>query len=975
MKIENVKEYKLLQKKEVKDLSSMGYLLQHKKSGARVLILENDDRNKVFYIAFRTPPEDSCGTPHIIEHTVLCGSEKYRAKDPFVELAKGSLNTFLNAMTYPDKTVYPVASTNDQDFRNLSDVYMDAVLHPAIYKNEKIFRQEGWHYEMESPSDELKLNGVVYNEMKGAFSSPEDVLARYTVSSLYPETAYALESGGDPEEIPDLSYERFLDLHRKYYHPSNSYIYIYGDADMEERLAWLDREYLSKYGQDRVDSRLTLQKPFTKMARSVKKYSIAEGEELKDNTYLAYNCVVGDSLDPKLCSAFSILQYALLDAPGAPLKQALLDARIGKDIESTYDNGILQPYFSVIAKYANLEDEERFLACIRDTLDKLVKEGLDKKAILAGINQFEFQYLEADYGTRPKGLMYGLHALDSWLYDETNPFVYIEQREIFAFLKEKAKEDKGYFEKLVKQYLLDNAHASLVILKPEIGLTAKKDAETAAKLAKYKASLSKEEVSRIVKETKELKKYQEAPSTKEELLTIPVLKVSDIEKKALPYKNEEIIREGIRYIYHDIDTKGIAYIGFMFSMQSIPERLIPYAGLMAAVLGLVDTEHYTYQELASEINLATGGIHLEAAAYPDIRNRKDFDQEMEIRIRVFDEQVPRAGELVQEILFTSDFSDRKRMLEIIQMQKSSMQSSMVSAGHATAMSRALSYLNDSAYYGDKLAGLSYYRFLCDLEKGFDAKKAEKTAALLKETLGILLHRDNLMVDVTSGRDALERVCVMAGSIAEKLDPAVSEPADIRFDEAKKNEGFRTASQVQYVAKAGNFADKGLSYRGELQVLRVIMGYDYLWNQIRVLGGAYGCSSAYTKTGYAMFASYRDPHLKRTLEVYDKAAEYVENFKADRRDMDKYIIGTISDLDIPLPPQSEGRRSLRAYMSYQTDEMAQKERDEILGCSAAKIRELAPYLKAAMSDEAVCVVGAEEKIDSEKGLFMNVENLH
>ncbi len=974
MKIEAGKAYRLICRKDVSDLHSDGYLFLHKKSGARIFILKNDDRNKVFYVAFRTPPEDSCGTPHILEHTVLCGSDKYRAKDPFIELAKGSLNTFLNAMTYPDKTVYPVASTNDRDFKNLSDVYMDAVLHPAIYRNEKIFRQEGWHYELFDAKEELKLNGVVYNEMKGAFSSPDDVLDRFTYTSLYPETAYALESGGDPEEIPDLTYEHFLDLHRKYYHPSNSYIYLYGDMDMEERLEWLDREYLSKYDMIKVDSGLTLQKPFTKMARSVKKYSLSDAEELTDNTYLAYNCVVGDNLDPKLYLAFQILQYALLDAPGAPLKQALLDARIGKDIESTYENGILQPYFAIIAKYANETDQERFLTCIRDTLTSLVNEGLDKKSLMAGINLFEFRYLEADFGSYPKGLMYGLQALDSWLYDDTNPFMHIEQKGTFAFLRKELEEETGYFEKLVKKYLIDNTHSSLVILRPEKGLTAKKDQETAAKLAEYKAGLSPEEVKKIIKDTKELKKYQETPSTREELLTIPMLQISDIEKKALNLKNREVIHDGFRVLHHDIYTNGICYFGLMFSLQSMPERLVPYAALLRYLLGNVNTEHYTYHELASEVNLATGGISYEIRGFNDIRNGVDFDVEFDVRTKVFTDRIGRAGELMEEILFTSDFSDRKRLREILRRIISKMQEALPAAGNQTAAGRVLSYINDRNYYGDRINGISFYRFVCALEKDFDTRKAARTAKNLQDALDIVLHRDNLMVDVTGDAACFEGARDIGSMIASKLDPKPSVPAKFKFDEKKLNEGFRTASQVQYVAKAGNFLSAGLPYRGELKVLRVIMGYDYLWNQVRVLGGAYGCSASFSRVGDAFMVSYRDPHLKRSLKVFDEAVDYVRNFKVGSRDMTKYIIGTISDLDTPLTPRAEGAVSLSAFMSYMTDEDLQRERDEVLSCTEKKIRELAPYLEKTMEQNYICVVGAEEKIDGAKDTFLSVENL-
>ena len=971
--IEDLKQYRVVKKKEMPDLNSKGYLLQHEKSGARVFVVSNDDKNKVFYIAFRTPPEDSTGTPHILEHTVLCGSKKYKAKDPFIELAKGSLNTFLNAMTYPDKTVFPVASTNDKDFANLSDVYMDAVLHPAIYENKKIFEQEGWHYELMSEKDELKYNGVVYNEMKGAYSTPDDVLDRYILSSLYPDTAYALESGGDPEEIPELTYEKFLEMHKKYYHPSNAYIYLYGNADMVERLTWLDKEYLSHYKQQKIDSALERQDPFTKTVDYEKTYAFSDSESTLHNTYLSYNCVIKDNLDPRLYVAFAVLQYALLESPGAPLKQALLDAKIGQDIESSYENGILQPYFAVIAKYADVSDKDKFLRVIRKTLSELVKNGLNKKTLLAGINSMEFKYREADFGSYPKGLMYGLQALDSWLYKETDPFMHIEQNSTYAFLKREAEGHNGYFEGLIEKYLIDNPHSSVVLLKPEKGLTAKREKAVAKKLAKYRASLSSDEIKHIVEDTRALKAYQEEPSSPEALLTVPLLEISDIDKEAYPFKNELDTVDGVKLLHHDIATNGIAYISLMFSTQSVPERLVPYIGLLSAMLSNVDTAKHKYEDLSSEINLKTGGIYMAGATYPYFGSGGDFDQELELRTKVFTRNIPEFISLADEILFTSDFSDDKRLREIIRMIKSRLQTSLVAAGNATASSRALSYISEAQYYGEKLHGVDFYRFVDDLEKNFE-EKAAGLKACLKETLGILLHKDNLMMDITGSVEMKDKFAESIKCIIGRLSEEKSMEPDFSFELVKKNEGFRTASQVQFVAKAGSFTKHGLPYRGELKVLRVIMGYDYLWNNIRVLGGAYGCSSNFLRTGDGFFSTYRDPHLKNSVEVFKRAADYIRKFDPSDRDMTKFIIGTISGLDTPLTPMAEGLRSLSAYMTGLTFEDIQRERDEVLSCSKTKIRQLADYIDAVISDDTLVVVGSESKIDQNREIFGKVDNL-
>ena len=537
MQLEQLKAYTVIEKREIKDLNSVSYLLKHNKTGARVALLSNDDDNKVFYIGFRTPPKDSTGVAHIIEHTVLCGSDKFPVKDPFIELAKGSLNTFLNAMTYPDKTVYPVASCNDRDFQNLMDVYLDAVFHPNIYHEEKIFKQEGWHYEMEDAEDELTINGVVYNEMKGAYSSPDDVLWREIMNSLYPHTAYAVESGGDPDVIPELTYEDFLAFHQRYYHPSNSYIYLYGNMDMAEKLAFIDEEYLSRYDALSVDSELESEKAFKATVTVEKEYPIMESESEENNTYLAYNISLGEASDRKLCYGVGTLADILCMVPGAPVKQALLDAGIGTDLQCAFDIGVKQPYFSIVAKNAEAGQKEEFVQIIEDKLRELSENGLDKEALLATINRDEFKYREADFGSYPKGLMYGLNMLESWLYDDSRPFYYVELLDTYKALKEAV--NTSYFEDLIREYLIDNTHKSIVVVKPVKGLTGRKEKELAKQLAEKKAAMSKEEIEQIVRETGELKEYQETPSPKEDLEKIPLLTRADMRKEAAPYYNEE----------------------------------------------------------------------------------------------------------------------------------------------------------------------------------------------------------------------------------------------------------------------------------------------------------------------------------------------------------------------------------------------------------------------------------------------------
>jgi len=968
MNIKDLSVYEILEEKEIKDINAKAYRLKHIKSGARLVILSNDDDNKVFNIGFRTPPEDSTGLPHILEHSVLCGSAKYPAKDPFVELVKGSLNTFLNAMTYPDKTMYPVASYNDKDFQNLMNVYMDAVFFPNIYQKEEIFRQEGWNYNLESLEDTLTYNGVVYNEMKGAFSSPEGVLDREILNSLFPDTAYSHESGGDPKYIPDLTYSQFLSFHSKYYHPANSYIYLYGDMDIVEKLQWLDKEYLSKYDYMPIDSEIKLQQPFEQPIEVNRKYSIGEEEELKDNTYLSYNKVIRTSLDTKLSVAFQILEYSLLSAPGAPLKQVLLDEKLGKDVLGSYDNGVYQPIFSIVIKNSNLASKERFIQLTEDTLRSIAKTGIDKKALQAGINYLEFKFREADYGSYPKGLMYGLELYNSWLYDEEKPFLYLELLDIFEFLKTQV--DTGYFDSLITEHLLNNNHASIVIIEPEKGLTAKVDKEVENKLQKYKESVSKEELERMVENTKKLVIHQETPSTTKELEAIPLLNREDIDREVMPFSNTEYDFEGTKVLHHNLYTNGIGYLNLLFDLKDIPTDLIPFLGILKSVLGYVDTKNYKYSELFNEINCNTGGIHTTVTAYANLKETKEFQAKFEVKAKFLYEKLEFAFEMIKEILFTSNVADEKRLYEIIAQLKSRLQMHLNSAGHSSAATRAMSYFSATANFNDSISGISFYKIIENLERNFETEKINiigKLQALIK----LIFTKENLMVSFTADDTGFEPLKKEVDMLKETLYKKEITNLAERVIPLKKNEGFTTASQVQYVARAGNFIDAGYTYTGALRILKVILSYDYLWQNVRVKGGAYGCMSGFSKTGDSYFVSYRDPNLEKTNKIFEKSITYIKEFAATDRDMTKYVIGTISDMDTPLTPATKGARSLTMYLSNQSIDDLQQERNEVLNATIEDIQKLNVLVEAILKDNHFCVLGNEEKIKAQKDLFMNV----
>jgi len=971
MTIHDLAEYEILDEHRVEDVQSDGFILRHKKSGARIAILSNNDDNKVFYIGFRTPPEDETGVPHIIEHTTLCGSKKFPVKDPFIELAKGSLNTFLNAMTYPDKTVYPVASCNDQDFKNLMDVYLDAVFNPNITKYEEIFKQEGWHYELTGKDDELKINGVVYNEMKGAYSSPDEVLSSQIYRSLFPDNTYSKDSGGNPEYIPKLTYEAYLDFYHKYYHPSNSYIYLYGDMDVVERLEWLDREYLSLYDYKKVNSEINKQPAFDEIKNVEAQYSITMDDSQENKTYLSYNRVVGDTLDEMLYQAFDVLDYALVSSPGAPVKQALIDAGIGDDVYGSYDAGILQPVFSFVAKNANASQADEFESIIENTLKEVVKTGINKEALLAGINSSEFKFREADFGQFPKGLLFGLNCLDSWLFDDMKPFIHLECLGTFAKLRKAV--DTDYFEKLIQEYLLDNTHGSSVTVKPKRGLGNEREEALAKELSDYKASLSDEEIKKLIEDTEHLKKYQEEPSSDEDLRKLPMLTRADMKKNAMPFSNIEDELLDVKVVRHDIESNGIDYISFLFDAGDFAQSELGYLGFFTNALGLVSTEKYSYTDLANATNIYTGGISTGTASHPDIKDRNNFVFKFEVKLKVLEKNIDKALELMEQMLLTSDFTDTKRLGELVAQIKARLQANLSSSGHLVAAMRSMSSFSRYALYQDELKGIAFYRSICHIEKELSESPksvSDKLAAIAKK----LFARNRMLISFTGNNEAYGNAKPSLEKVIAGFDKmsAVGNQAEVHFNTAK--EAFIDASQIQYVAKTGDFICEGYEYTGALRLLRIILSYDYLWINVRVKGGAYGCMNTFLRSGESYFVSYRDPNLSDTLDVYDRIPEYIKSFSPDERDMTKYIIGTFSALDTPMNPEAKGSRSLSAYLEGITYEQIQKERNEILNAQPEDIRRLADLVEAVLKKDSICVIGNENMIKESAGLFENVEKL-
>ncbi len=963
----DIPAYTILETKDLPEVHGTGFLLSHNKTKARVLVIENKDPNKVFYAGFRTPATNSRGIQHIVEHTVLCGSKKFPAKDPFVELAKGSLNTFLNAMTYPDKTVYPIASCNEKDFRNLMDVYLDAVFHPNIYDRWQIFEQEGWHYELENEESPLVINGVVYNEMRGVYSSPDAMISNAELTNLFPDSVYRHDSGGNPADIPTLTREEYLDYHARFYHPSNSYIYLYGDMNTAEHLNYIDEEYLSDYDYLYVDSEIAKQEPFAKPVNYEATFDLAETESEEEETNLAFHAVIGETLDPELVTAFDILSYVLLDVPGAPLKTALVDAGICSDAEASYETDLRQPVFSVVARNSEPEHMETFRKVIRETLEKQA-EGMNKRAILAAINRFEFQHREGNTGRYPKGLMYGLEALSTWLYDDTRSMDVFSLNPIYKTLREKA-ENTDYFEELIRTWILRNPHAAWGVIKPEKGKNAKADAALAESLAEKKAAMTDEERAALIQHTAELKAYQNEPSTKEELETIPLLSISDISREARRLSNLTEEAGGVKVIRHDIDTNGIDYIRLLFRVDDLSQEDFLYLTLLGEIYKYVDTEHYTYDELATEINLCCGGIGFTVSTYEDI-DGDGWSSWFTVNMKVLPEQVEQGMKLVEEILFTSKITDEKRLREIIAEIRAD-RNSLIESGHTTASMRALSYISSACALQDTLGGVEFFRWITDLDKNFDAKKdalRERLTAVQKK----LLRKAGLLVSFTSERQAEVLASSMKRLLEKLSDEKVGERTQILLE--KKNEGLMASSNVLYDAMAGRFDISEQPYHASLAVLRIIFSYDYLWVKVRMQGGAYGCMCDIHKNGFCSFMSYRDPNLMSTYEIFRAAADYVESFDCSDRDLVKYIIGTIRGRDMPLPPPSEGEFNMACWLNGTTEEMIQKDRIEILETKQDTIRAQAPKFRAVIDTDAVCTVGSETVIKENAEMFGTVEGL-
>ncbi len=959
--------FKLVENRFVKEVNANCLYFIHEKSGARLLKIDADDANKLFNIAFKTVPENDYGTPHVLEHSVLNGSKNFPVKSPFDVLSKGSLNTFLNAMTGSDITTYPVASMNDKDYFNLMHVYLDAVFNPLLHEDPRILKQEGWHYELDDIDGEIVYKGVVYNEMKGAFSSPTRELGYQVDKILFPDNTYGVSSGGYPTAIPGLDYEYFKNFHKKYYDPSNSYVLLYGNADLNKELQFIDAEYFSKYEKSDEKIEIPLQKPFEAKKCAEKTYPVPEGSSTKDNTYLSLNFVTGLNTDQSLVMALDIIREALVNHESAPLRLALQEAGIGKEVRAFVDNS-KQNIFQIRVQNANPEDKNKFDNIVYETLQKVSEEGLDKSMIEGIINRMEFNLREGN--TPQKGMMYIMMSYQGWFFAE-DPFLGLEFEKPLAKVKEGI--NNGLLEEIIKEQLIENPHALLMVLKPQPGLEKEISAQIKKELADYKASLSEEELIQLVEETKALKEYQKLEDTPEALATIPMLSLSDISPEVEWYDIEEKSVSNIPVLHHPDFTNNILYANLYFDLRAVPQELIPYANLLCQIIGLMSTENYTFGELDNALNIHTGGFYTNLSTYLEDYSDDKLLPYFVVTSKAFTEKGNKLFELAAEILNTSKYDDVERLKAVLTRHQSRVEANVKNNGIGYAMTRLGSYYANDGMFDELTRGLDYYNFITDITENFDAKNKEVSEKLIK-TAEILFNQKNMTAAITCSEEDYTAYTEALQILVSSLPEGDGQINEWKFDLTKKNEGLMSASKVQYVIKGYNFKKLGYEWNGKMRVLNQILSREWIRNQVRVIGGAYGGFTGFSQSGDVFFGSYRDPNLKETLENYDASPKFLNEFETTETEMTRFIIGTISRMDRPTTASQRGTIAYGRYFRKTTIEELKAERNAVLTTNAADIKSFEQMVTDILAQDAICVYGNTDKIKENKELFDEIFNV-
>jgi len=951
---QGMNNFELVRSEEIKELNTQAKIYRHIPTGAEILSMENDDENKCFGISFRTPPSDSTGVAHILEHTVLCGSRKYPVKDPFVQLLKGSLQTFLNAFTYPDKTCYPVASQNLKDFHNLVDVYLDAVFHPRITKD--FFMQEGWHYELESPEGELTYKGVVYNEMKGVYSSPDSLLMETSQQSLFPDTTYGLDSGGNPEKIPDLTHEQFKAFHDSFYHPSNARIFFYGNDPVEERFALLE-EYLKDFQKIDPKSGIELQKPLPRPVRIEKPYAVSADDE-NPKPMFTVNWLLPSPTDAGRVFALELLDHILLGTPASPLRKALIESGLGEDITGGgMETHMIQMMYSIGLKGVDTPNLGKAEALVFQTLEELAANGIDRDDIDAALNTFEFDLRENNTGGFPRGLSLFLKSLNAWIYD-TDPLELVAFEAPLQAVKKHA-EQAGYFEGLIREYFIGNTHRSTVVLVPDAGLSARTEAGEKERLAAARAKMDAAELNQIVANTKRLLEMQATPDSPEAIATIPLLHRADLDKEIRMVERSETNLHGATVLTHDLFTNGILYLDIGFDLHGLDQEDIPYASLLGSVLLEMGTQNEDYVSLSQRIAKTTGGIH----GAPFLSPQEETDTGITrffLRGKCMANQTPELLGILHDVLLQPDFNNPERFKQIVLEHKSEMETAIVPRGHSAVMSRLKAHYNEAHWVSEKMGGVEALFFIRqlagDLETDWPA-----VLQRLEKIHQTLLDRNQIVVNATVDRAALPGALRSLGEFIEKLpNPGTFSPKDWNPPALPESEALTAPTMVNYVGCSANLFDAGYTMHGSALVISRYLQTAWLWEKIRVQGGAYGGMCAFDmRSGAFVFASYRDPNLAASLEIYKATGDYLENLVLSEDELTRALIGAIGQLDSYQLPDAKGYSSAMRYLLDYTDAERQQLRDEVLATTQEHFNAFGKTLNKAFEQSMVSVLCSPE----------------
>jgi Zn-dependent M16 (insulinase) family peptidase len=946
--------FTLIQTRVIPEINTTGKLYVHDQTGARLLSLSNNDENKCFGISFRTPAADSTGVAHIMEHSVLCGSRKYPVKEPFVEIVKGSLQTFVNAFTFPDKTCYPCASQNLQDFYNLVDIYMDAVLYPLI--PEHTLRQEGWHYEIDNPDAALTYKGVVFNEMKGAYSSPDDLLGDKSRGSLFPSNTYGLDSGGDPLAIPDLTYSAFKSFHENYYHPSNSYIYFYGDDPEEERLNIMEN-WLKDFEPRQVNSQVPLQERFSQPIQLTFPYDSGDSSDAK--TYLTVNWMLSESTDVQSALDFSLLGHILLATPASPLKRALIESGLGEDVTGDFEDHLRQTMFSAGLKGIQPGNQDKVEKLILETLARLVHEGIDPQTIAASMNTIEFLLREQNTGRFPRGLKLMLGSLTTWLYDG-DPLDALAFEAPLQVLKNKVQEGR-YFESLIEKHLLNNNHRTTIILVPDPQEGKRRETLENERLAKVKTAMTKADIERVIAEAAALKLRQDTPDSPEALATIPSLSLNDIERGIKPLPNLETKLSGAPVLFHDLFTNGILYLDLGFDLHALPQDLLPYAGLLGRMLLEMGTSREDFVKLTQRIGRDTGGIRSNVFSSA-VRGSDRPATYFFLRGKAIASQAPALLDVLHDILLDARLDQRERFKQIVLERKAGLEAGLVPGGSSVVNQRLRARFNQADWLSEQISGITHLFFLRSLADSIE-KDWNSVLDKLEKTRAALVNRSNMIANITLDAENFKTFEPRLAAFLESLPAHQSIDAEWNPVFADGNEGLTIPAQVNYVGKGANLYKLGYQQNGSVQVINNYLQATWLWEKVRVQGGAYGGHSTFdTYSGVFTFLSYRDPNLRASLDIYDATANFLKNLEISETELTKSIIGTIGDLDSYLLPDAKGWIAMSRHLLNYDDTQRQLFRDQVLGTNAQDFKAFGQVLAGMVDSGVVVVLGSADAIE-------------